>query len=441
MSSFFTSAFQRKSLNVMREQAHMSDPSSSHHDNEQQIEKQSTSEDSPHRHMSIFDLLSFGIGCTIGSGVFVLAGLTANSYAGPSASLSYLFAGLVAAMSGLPYAELSAVFPLDGSTYEYAYVSLGEMFAVMASLCQTLEYGGSAAAVARSWGEKFVDWIKQGDSYAEDNNGDDMVVESSLPKWVDGILEPGYGVNPMAAIIASICTYLLLWGVRESKFATNLISTIKISLVAFMIIGGFVLSSGVLPDDQNNPRPASFSNWKPFVPEEYGLSGILRGSSILFFAFIGFDQVCNLSGETKSPVTDVPRAVVLTLIVDAVLYMLAALSLTAMVPYDEISVVSGFPRAFEVNGWVWAQKMTAVSRYFLYLQHRHSFNSNSSHSFFIRFVILSWTQKSDWRDHHLAISSINCNSVPIPTAICHVERQTCSVLVWKIDVFFRTKWK
>ncbi|KAL7470231.1 hypothetical protein ACHAXS_010473 [Conticribra weissflogii] len=288
--------------------------------------------------MSIYDLLSFGIGCTIGSGVFVLAGLTANSYAGPGASISYLFAGLVAAASGLPYAELSAVMPLDGSTYEYAYVSLGEIFAVMASLCQTLEYGGSAAAVARSWGEKFVDWLK-GDEFSEN---DDLAVESALPQWAESLLEPGYGINPMAAIIASICTYLLLWGVRESKFATNLISTIKISLIAFMIIG------------------ASFSNWNPFIPEEYGLSGILRGSSILFFAFIGFDQVCNLSGETKNPVSDVPLAVILTLLVDAVLYMLAALALTAMVPYDEISLVSGFPRALGVNDWFWAEKMTAL---------------------------------------------------------------------------------
>mmetsp|Transcript_16753 Transcript_16753/g.33343 ORF Transcript_16753/g.33343 Transcript_16753/m.33343 type:complete len:658 (-) Transcript_16753:178-2151(-) len=357
MTSILASAFQRKSLHLMREQAHMSDsPHHQHTQSSHSTTNDETSEEAPHRHMSIYDLLSFGIGCTIGSGVFVLAGLTANAYAGPGASISYLFAGLVAAANGLPYAELSAVMPLDGSTYEYAYVSLGEIFAVMASLCQTLEYGGSAAAVARSWGEKFVDWLK-GDEFSEN---DDLLVESALPQWAESLLEPGYGINPMAAIIASICTYLLLWGVKESKFATNLISTIKISLIAFMIIGGFVLSSGVVPDDENNPRPASFSHWKPFVPEEYGLSGILRGSSILFFAFIGFDQVCNLSGETKNPVTDVPRAVILTLLVDAVLYMLAALALTAMVPYDEISLVSGFPRAFGVNGWLWAEKMTAL---------------------------------------------------------------------------------
>ena len=167
--------------------------------------------EAPLRHMSLFDLVgeiclfificcnscscvllersflapfrkAFGIGTTIGSGVFVLAGLAAREYAGPSSAISYLVAGFVAALSGLPYAELSAAFPVDGSTYavsctsrrtrplgrsyihlctssrpvkiKFAYITLGEVFAVIASLCQTLEYGIAGAAVARSWGEQ-----------------------------------------------------------------------------------------------------------------------------------------------------------------------------------------------------------------------------------------------------------------------------------------------
>jgi APA family basic amino acid/polyamine antiporter len=128
-----------------------------------------------------------------------------------------------------------------------------------------------------------------------------------------------------------------------------------------MIIGGFLLASPVIPQaDPNNPRPASFSNWNPFIPPEYGFEGITEAASILFFAFLGFDQICNLSGEAKNPVKDVPRAVVSTLMIDAIIYMLAALSLTAMLPYTEISTVSGFPRAFGANGWVWAEKFTAI---------------------------------------------------------------------------------
>ncbi|EED87477.1 amino acid transporter, partial [Thalassiosira pseudonana CCMP1335] len=283
--------------------------------------------------MSLFDLTAFGVGCTIGSGVFVLAGVAAHSYAGPAASISYLVAGAVAALSGLPYAELSAAFPMDGSTYAYSYITLGEVFALMSSLCQTLEYGGSSAAVARSWGNKFVDWLRERHSDSDGN---------ALPQWVDSFLDPGFGINPMAAIIAFLCTLLLLWGVQESKMATNVVSSAKLSLITFMILS------------------ATFSNWDPFVPPEFGPSGIIQGSSILFFAFLGYDQICNLSGEAKNPVKDVPRAVVYTLMIDGGIYMMAALALTAMLPYTEISTVSGFPRAFGANGWIWAEKLTAI---------------------------------------------------------------------------------
>ena len=169
MNTFIESAFTRKPLRLVRQQAHCSDETSRYtavpiFDTETPIKPAAAANSSPGggkreaplRHMSLLDLVFFGIGTTIGSGVFVLAGVVAHNYAGPSASISYLIAGCVAALSGLPYAELSAAFPLDGSTYSYAYITLGEVFAVMASLCQTLEYGGASAAVARSWGSKFV---------------------------------------------------------------------------------------------------------------------------------------------------------------------------------------------------------------------------------------------------------------------------------------------
>lgn len=305
-------------------------------------------EEAPLRHMSLLDLIFFGIGTTIGSGVFVLAGVVAHNYAGPSASISYLIAGSVAALSGLPYAELSAAFPLDGSTYSYAYITLGEVFAVMASLCQTLEYGGASAAVARSWGSKFVDWLREG---RDESN--------PLPAGLEKFLQPAHGIiNPMGGIIALLCTLLLLMGVRESKMTTNVVSATKVSLIIFMIITGFLLASGLFSGSETSP--ASFSNWSPFVPPEFGAAGIIDGSSILFFAFLGFDQICNLSGEVKNPVRDVPRAVVSVILIDGVIYMLAALALTAMVPYTSIDTVSAFPRAFGANNVQWAEKITAI---------------------------------------------------------------------------------
>ena len=195
---------------------------------------------------------------------------------------------------------------------------------------------------------KFVDWVKEGHSQNEGGN--------DLPSGLAAFLEPGYGINPMAGIIALLCSLLLMWGVQESKMATNIISATKVSLIVFMILAGFLLSSNVFPETS----PASFSNWEPFIPPEFGAEGIVNGASILFFAYLGFDCICNLSGEAKNPVKDVPRAVVYTLAIDGVIYMLAALALTAMVPYKEISPVSGFPRAFGMNNVIWAEKLTAI---------------------------------------------------------------------------------
>jgi len=362
MNTFIENALTRKPLLLVRKQAHCSDETSRYtavpiFDTEtpvkptrrtQQPSGSGGGAEAPLRHMTLLDLVFFGIGTTIGSGVFVLAGVVAHNYAGPSASISYLIAGGVAALSGLSYAELSAAFPLDGSTYSYAYITLGEVFAVMASLCQTLEYGGASAAVARSWGSKFVDWLHEGRD----------ISNNPLPSGLEKFLQPGYGINPMGAIIALLCTLLLLLGVKESKMTTNVVSATKVSLIVFMIVAGFLLASGVFPNSENTP--ASFSNLSPFVPPEFGPSGIIGGSSILFFAFLGFDQICNLSGEAKNPVRDVPRAVVLTLMIDGVVYMLAALALTAMIPYVDISTVSAFPRAFGANGVKWAETLTAI---------------------------------------------------------------------------------
>lgn len=351
-------ALAKKPLQLVRRQAHLSDEGASRYtpvgvigrggggeeeeDDEYFDPNGRTGEqrrEAPLRHMNLFDLVAFGVGCTVGSGVFVLAGMAASEYAGPASSVSYLLAGLVASLSGLPYAELSAAFPLDGSTYSYAYIALGEVFAVVSSLCQTLEYGAAGAAVARSWGNKFVDWV---------GSGDDTTA-------VGRFLNPGGGVNPMAGVIALVCSLILLLGVRESKAATNVVSTTKVLLIMFMTVSGFLLASGVVPKAEDGP--ATFDNWSPFFPDEFRPQGIVDGASILFFAYLGFDCICNLSGEAKDPVRDVPRAVILTLAIDGAVYFLAALALTAMQSYSDISAVSGFSRAFGANGWAWAEAL------------------------------------------------------------------------------------
>jgi APA family basic amino acid/polyamine antiporter len=285
------------------------------------------------------DLVAIGIGGTVGSGLFVLAGLVSHEYAGPSAVLSWGVAGLAALLSGACYAELAARIPLPGGAFSYAYVAMGELAAVLVAACLSLEYIASSAAVARSWGDKVVEWLTQ---------------EFGKQFWIQSLLGGFGSFSPMAFLISTGTVALLLGGVKESKQVTNLVTGLKVSLCLFMIIAGFVFV---------NP-----ANWKPFIPAQFGAAGVLRGATGTFFGYLGYDQVCSLGGEAINPKQDLPTAIMFTLGFVTVLYMIATLVLTGMQPYQNISSVSGFPSAFysldadlcgqitalgEVSSWNW----------------------------------------------------------------------------------------
>ena len=205
----------------------------------------------------------FGVGGTIGSGIFVLNGLIANQYAGPATFISWTVSGIAAMLSGCCYAELSGRIPSAGSSYAYAFVALGELPAFITAGMLTLEFLLSGSAVARSWGDKLVEWLR---------------VELDVSEKVLQFLEPGYGINPAACVVSLSCSMLVLAGVKESKKVTDIFTWLKVSLVVFMTIGGFVLFNK--------------DNFSPFIPPEFGTSGILRGAVSSFFGFLGFDAVC-----------------------------------------------------------------------------------------------------------------------------------------------------
>lgn len=280
------------------------------------------------RHLSLFDLVAVGVGGTIGSGIFVLTGFIAHYYAGPATTLSFFISGMAACCSGLCYAELAGRIPASGSTFSYAYVALGELPAVLAAACLTLEYMVSGAAVARSWGDKVVLWARD---------------ELDWNK-AEQYLAPGYNLNPMAGLVSAACVLLLMDGVKESKIVTNIFTVLKVGLVVFMIVGGFWLFDG--------------SNLTPFMP--FGMSGVFRGATSSFFGYLGYDEVCCIAGEALHPARDMPRAVLLTLCILTVLYVLAALALCGMQPYEDMSDTSAFPVAFRYNGVEWAAQVAAV---------------------------------------------------------------------------------
>jgi APA family basic amino acid/polyamine antiporter len=285
------------------------------------------------RHLTLLDLVSVGIGGTIGSGIFVLAGYIAHHYAGPATFISFAISGLAAVCSGLAFAELSGRIPASGSTYVYTYVAMGELAAVLAAACLTLEYAAAGAAVARSWGDKVVLWLQQ-----------DMGLQQQHGGLVATLLNPGYGLNPMAFMISAASLWMLLNGIKESKWVSNVMTTLKLILVLFMIVGGLYFFDS--------------SNLSPFVP--FGTTGVLRGATSSFFGYLGYDEVCCIAGESLNPRRDMPRAVLLTLASVAAIYMTAAFALSGMQSYTTVDDTSGFPMAFASNGAQWAMHLTAA---------------------------------------------------------------------------------
>ena len=197
------------------------------------------------RHLTLGDLIALGIGSTVGSGIFVLAGLVANQYAGPATVVSWLISGFTALLSACCYAELSGRIPLAGGAYAYNYVAMGELCAVLTAACLSIEYVAAAAAVSRSWGDKCVLWLTE---------------ELPDTPWLNSF-DIHASFNPLALVLSTATVGLLLCGVKESKAATNWFTGLKVVVVTVMVFGALCY---VKP-----------SNWTPFAP--YGVGGIVRG--------------------------------------------------------------------------------------------------------------------------------------------------------------------
>jgi APA family basic amino acid/polyamine antiporter len=283
------------------------------------------------RHLTLLDLIAIGIGGTIGSGLFVLVGLVANKYAGPATVLSWCLSGLSACISGVCYAELSARIPLAGGAYAYSSVALGELFSVLCATCLSMNYIAASAAIARSWGDKCIEWLQE---------------ELGEEHWIPLVFHPWGSVSPLAFCIALGSVVLLLIGVKESKRVTNFFTAVKASVAVFMVTAGFYY--------------AEPTNWRPFLPAKFGVPGVMRGATATFFGYLGYDSVCSLGGEAINPKQNLPIAILMTLSGVVVLYVNATLALTGMQPYDDISPVSGFPHAFFSLDAAWAGQIAAI---------------------------------------------------------------------------------
>lgn len=271
-------------------------------------------------------LVLLGIGAVIGAGIFVISGNAAANYAGPAIILSFVMAGIACAFAGLCYAEFAAMLPVSGSAYSYAYATLGELVAWFIGWNLVLEYTFAAATVAVGWSGYFTGLLE--------TIGDGLGISLSLPaaltsaplNVVQGRLVPtGALINlPAVAIVIAVAA-LCYRGITQSAAVNAFIVLIKVGVI--LLFMAFTLQY-VNPD-----------NWTPFIPEpegpgRFGFDGVVRGASVVFFAYIGFDAVSTAAQEAKNPQRDMPIGILGSLFICTLIYIAMSAVMTGIMPFN-----------------------------------------------------------------------------------------------------------
>ncbi|MFB2119463.1 amino acid permease [Parapedobacter sp. 2B3] len=305
--------------------------------------------------LGVRDLVSLGVAAIVGAGIFSTIGL-ASFNGGPAVSLLFVFVAIACVFTALSYAQFASTVPVSGSAYTYAYVAFGELFAWIIGWALILEYAVSNMVVAISWSQYFVSmlggfgihlpgWMTMAPAYASEafvrlqEQGLEALSAADRTAAMAYEQAPRLGDIPIifdlpAGLITFLVTWLVYIGIKESRTASNVMVAIKIGVILFVIFGGAFF---VKPE-----------NWVPFAPN--GVEGVLSGVAAVFFAFIGFDSISTTAEECRNPQRDLPRAMILCLLVCAVLYILITLVLTGMVNYTELNVKDPLSFVFEYVG-------------------------------------------------------------------------------------------
>ncbi|MFD7001794.1 amino acid permease [Streptomyces mirabilis] len=255
------------------------------------------------RTMGVGQLTLLSVGATLGTGIFVVLG-QAVPEAGPAIVVSFVLAGVTALFSALSYAELADMIPGSGSSYSYAYATLGELVAWVCGWCLILEYGVSVAAVAVGWGQYVNELL-------------DLTVGVTLPDSLSAPPGAGGVLNIPAAAIVVLSMVVLLRGAKESAVANTVMVGVKIAaLVMFCAVAFTAFRAG---------------NFTPLFP--LGTAGMSAGAASLFFSYIGFDAASTAGEEAKNPQRDLPRAIILSLVLVTALYVLVAVAALGAMPW------------------------------------------------------------------------------------------------------------
>ena len=330
------------------------------------------------RTLGVKDLTLLGVAAIIGAGIFSTIG-TAAFNGGPGVALLFVFTAVACGFAALCYAEFSSMIPVAGSAYTYAYVSFGELIAWIIGWDLLMEYAIGNIAVAISWAgyfstlvlgygikipeyfqmdfltasrgfDKINDLLVHGQTLDAISKMDNM--QGALAGYTAWVNSPTIGplhvvCNLPALAITFVITALVYIGIKESKRASNAMVYLKLGVIVLVIIVG--------------ARYIKMSNWSPFAPN--GVSGVLKGVSAVFFAYIGFDAISTTAEECKNPQRDLPRGMIASLIICTVLYVAISLVMTGMVSYKQLAVSDPMAYVFGVEGANvhWIQGIIAIS--------------------------------------------------------------------------------
>lgn len=311
------------------------------------------------KHLGVRDLTAFGIAAIIGAGIFSTIG-KASADGGPAVIFLFLFTAVACGFAAFAYAEFASMVPVSGSAYTYSYVAFGELFAWIIGWALIMEYAIGNIVVAISWSDYFVsllqaikipawgisgihvpEWAtmdyfsaRKGFEEASKLLATGAPVEGALlTKYTAWLMAPTIGgfhivIDIPAIAIIILITALVYRGMKETRNASNVMVLIKLAVVLIIIFVGVFY--------------VDVSNWHPFAPN--GISGVLKGVSAVFFAYIGFDAISTTAEECKNPQRDLPKGMMYAIVICTVLYIAVALVLTGMVSYKELNV--GDPLAF-----------------------------------------------------------------------------------------------
>jgi APA family basic amino acid/polyamine antiporter len=289
------------------------------------------------RSLGPLNLTALGIGSIIGTGIFVLTGTAASQNAGPALVFSMIISAIGCAFSGLCYAEFASMVPVAGSAYTYAYATAGELFAWIIGWDLILEYALATSTVAVGWSGYFVSLLRDAG----------IVMPASLA---------APPLNLPAAFVVALVATLLVIGIKESADTNTLLVVVKaMVLVVFVVAGAAYVNR---------------ANLTPIVPPNagefgrFGWSGVLRGAGVMFFAYIGFDAVSTAAQEAKNPARDMPIGILGSLAICTVLYVLVAIVLLGIVPYQKLNVPDPLAVGIDATGLKWLSPVIKIAALF-----------------------------------------------------------------------------